>query len=130
MRRLGFYLKKLLFGKAQKIKKKSEISRLFRDGRRWECSCFVLIYERNDLPHDRFGVIVSKRIGNAVRRNRVKRVFREVYRCNIKDSPPFFDILIRPRPKENFLWKTVEQKVFFEKWQQEAKNDFREPPTP
>ena len=118
---MGFYLKKLLFGKAQKIKKRGEISRLFKDGRRWECPCFVLIYGQNALPHDRFGVIVSKRLGNAVERNRIKRVFREVYRRNIKNNPPFFDILIKPRPKENFLWNTAEQEGFFDKWQDEAK---------
>jgi len=130
LRYLGFYLKKLLLGKAQKIKRKSEISRLFKDGRRWECFCFVLIYGQNGLPHDRFGIIVSKKLGNAVQRNRVKRVFREVYRCNIKNNPPFFDILIRPRPKENFLWDVAEQKEFFDKWQKETKSDFRELSTP
>jgi ribonuclease P protein component len=120
----------LRFGWAHKIKKRGEITRLFKEGRRWECLGFVLIYEQNSLGHDRLGVIVSKRLGNAVRRNRVKRVFREVYRCNIKQNPPFFDILIKPRPKSDFNWDYSEQREFFNKWQETAKKNFPEPSTP
>jgi len=115
-------MKKLAFGRARKIKKRGEISRLFKEGRRWECSCFTLIYEENALGYGRLGVIVSKKLGNAVERNRVKRMFREVYRCNVRNSPPFFDILIKPRPgvKTGF-WDAAEQKGFFDKWQEESK---------
>jgi ribonuclease P protein component len=113
--------KKLRFGRAQKIKKKSEISRLFKEGRRWECDGFVLIYGQNDLLHDRLGVIVSRAMGNAVKRNKVKRVFREVYRRNIRQSPPFFDILIKPRPKRKEFWRVKDQESFFGKWLSEAK---------
>ncbi|MDR2694546.1 MAG: ribonuclease P protein component [Chitinispirillales bacterium] len=112
----------LRFGKAQKIKKRSEISRLFKEGRRWECSCFVLIYGRNALGWDRFGVMVSRRLGNAVMRNRVKRVFREMFRLNIKPCPPFFDILIKPRPgmgaaqRRAGMINAAEQSIFFNEW--------------
>jgi ribonuclease P protein component len=112
----------LRFGRAQKIKKRSEISRLFNSGRRWECSCFVLIYGRNGLGWDRFGVMVSRKHGNAVERNRVKRVFREVFRQHIKHSPPFFDVLIKPRirmvaDKQGAAKiNAAEQAAFFNEW--------------
>jgi ribonuclease P protein component len=109
----------LRFGKAQKLKKSSEISRLFNEGRRWECSCFTLIYGKNGLGWDRFGVLASKRLGNAVERNRVKRVFREVFRKTIKRTPPFFDILLKPRPKKGL--DAAEQAAFFDEWQEKVK---------
>ncbi|MDR3012924.1 MAG: ribonuclease P protein component [Chitinispirillales bacterium] len=114
---------KLRFGRAQKIKKRSEITQLFKEGRRWGCDGFTLIYGQNGLPHDRLGVLVSRKLGNAVRRSRVKRVFREVYRCNIRNSPPFFDILIKPKSRQttDFVWDVCEQRDFFNRWQEEAK---------
>ena len=119
----GGQLKKLRFGRAQKIKRKGEISQLLKEGQRWEHGSFVLIYRPNGLCHDRLGVLVSRKIGNAVKRNKVKRVFREVYRCNIRQTPPFFDILIKPwsRQKTDFRWDFNEQEVFFNKWQDDTK---------
>ncbi|MDR0305703.1 MAG: ribonuclease P protein component [Chitinispirillales bacterium] len=123
------YLKKFLLGRTRKIKSKQEISSLFKTGKFWTCSCFVIIYKCNDLQHDRLGVIVSRKIGNAVERNRAKRVFRELFRCNIENNPPFFDLLIKPRPGSDFR-DTIVIKEFFNKWQKEAKISSRKPYTP
>jgi ribonuclease P protein component len=40
----------------------------------------VLCAQRNDLGHNRYGFAVSRRIGKAVARNRVKRLLREAIR--------------------------------------------------
>ena len=38
---------------------------------------FVLSYHANEMPHNRYGLVASRRIGNAVQRNKVRRRLRE-----------------------------------------------------
>ncbi|MDD5686505.1 MAG: ribonuclease P protein component [Elusimicrobia bacterium] len=58
----------------------------------------VYIY-KNNKNVSRLAVIISGKFGDAVLRNRVKRLIREVFRIHIKDFSGFFDILIIPQKK-------------------------------
>jgi ribonuclease P protein component len=58
------------------------------------------MYLQSKTERDRSAVLVSKANGNAVQRNRTKRVLREILRSNKSVVPPFFDILIKPEGKE------------------------------
>ena len=49
-------------------------------GTRIDSDCFVVLYAPNGLGRSRLGVTVSKRVGRAVTRNRVKRLVREHFR--------------------------------------------------
>lgn len=46
----------------------------------------------NGLPYSRFGLVVSRRHGNAVRRNRIKRVLREAFRLTRHELPVGLDL--------------------------------------
>jgi len=54
----------------------------------------------NNLPHSRLGLSVSRRVGNAVRRNRIKRMLRESFRLMQHDLPGNYDLVIVVRPHE------------------------------
>jgi len=84
--------------KNQKISGKKEISRLFKTGKKWAIDSLCIIYEKNCFIQDRFAVILSKKNGNAVKRNKIKRIFREAFRKNKRKNPPFFDFLFKPEP--------------------------------
>ena len=66
-------------------------------GRRISTAFFnLLAYKMNDAP-SRVGIIVGKRFGNAVRRNRAKRVFRELVRHIYPDLVPGLRLLVFPK---------------------------------
>jgi ribonuclease P protein component len=57
-----------------------------------------IYYKNNNKEHDRSAVIVSKKLGNAVKRNKIKRIIREVTRNKDINHPPYIDYLIQPLP--------------------------------
>ncbi|HYF51829.1 MAG TPA: ribonuclease P protein component [Planctomycetota bacterium] len=57
----------------------------------------VLCFVRNGLKHSRLGVSVSRKYGNAVRRNRIKRVFRAAFRQCQHELPAGYDYVLIPR---------------------------------
>ena len=80
----------------KKIKSKKDISLLFKNGLYIKSSKFLLIHKKNNLNINRFAILVSKKNGSAVFRNRLKRVYREVFRENLEIDSCFLDILMRP----------------------------------
>ena len=59
----------------------------------------VLYARRNRTGGNRVGITVSKKLGKAHIRNRVRRRFREVYRLNEEAFQPGWDIVIVARSK-------------------------------
>jgi ribonuclease P protein component len=55
------------------------------------------LFLANDLPHDRLGIVASRRLGGAVQRNRAKRLIREVFRLNKRSRTTGSDIVIIPK---------------------------------
>ena len=57
----------------------------------------------NDLGHPRVGMSVSRKVGNAVRRNRIRRLLREAFRLMQHDLPRGYDLVIVVRPHEPLM---------------------------
>lgn len=74
-------------GAEQRLRRAADFEQVRRHGRRVHCGAFVLqVLRRSTHVYPggsagcRFAVIASRRVGNAVKRNRAKRLFREILR--------------------------------------------------
>ena len=85
------------FTKAEHLTRKKEFERVFNEGKVIKNNKVVLYVTPNDFQHSRLGLVVSKKVGNAVRRNRAKRLLRELYRLNKHLLKIHADIIAIPR---------------------------------
>ena len=70
------------YGPRERIRKKKDFSDLYKKGRCARGKYFNLIVLSNGLDHSRMAAVTSKKVGNAVERNRARRRARELYRRN------------------------------------------------
>ncbi len=63
-----------------RLRRRKDFDALFRQRRNWANKLLVLRSLPNQLDHNRYGFITSKRLGGAVVRNRVRRRLREAVR--------------------------------------------------
>ena len=80
-----------------RIVRSSDYRAIYRAGKKVYSESFVLFGRENGIGKARLGITVSRKIGNAVVRNRVKRLFREIFRRSIDEIPGQFDIVINAR---------------------------------
>ncbi len=92
------------FKKNERIRSQRDFLAVKKEGKRISTRNFILLVKPNGLHHNRLGIIASRKIGNAVRRNRIKRCVREFFRLNkAKFAPPPKDILIIAKKGANRL---------------------------
>ena len=74
-----------------------DFAHVLRRGKRRRDPLLALAAAPNGLPLSRLGLAVSRKVGGAVQRNRVKRLLREAFRLNQKTLPPGYDLVVTPQ---------------------------------
>jgi ribonuclease P protein component len=91
------------------LKNNYEFRRLYTKGRSAASPYAVVYCRENRSPVNRLGLTVSTKLGKAVRRNRVRRRYREIYRLNEVKFQTGYDIVIVARLKSlNAHFRTLE----------------------
>ena len=60
------------------VKTEKEFETIIKEGKCLKNKYFVIHILKNNLPYDRYGISVSKKLGNAVFRNKYKRKLRSI----------------------------------------------------
>ncbi len=95
-----------------RLTKNFEYIKVYQAGRRWSSPFFTVYIKENGLDTTRLGVSVSKRIGNSVVRNRIKRRLKEVFKKNTKKIKKGFDVVISAKkPARDADFWVVEKEV-------------------
>lgn len=82
------------FGPPERIRKNKEFVHIYKKGKRYRGKYFNLVYLSSASSSSRMAVVVSKKVGNAVKRNKFKRWIRTLFRRNknLLENP--LDIII------------------------------------
>ena len=78
------------------LRKRAQFTRIYRSGRVWRNKLITVNALPNGLDFSRYGLSVSKNLGKAVARNRIRRLLKEVVRK--KQLREGWDIIFTPLP--------------------------------
>jgi ribonuclease P protein component len=106
---------------SERLHRHRDFSRVIREGRRFSLSGLILwVYQHSDAPESvqrpRLGLAIPRTFGNAVRRNRLKRLLREVFRLKKAELPRGVDMVFSARPIDGKLTLQFVEPMVLELW--------------
>jgi ribonuclease P protein component len=88
------------FGSNDRLKGRSAFAAVHAARTRRESGPLLVYALPNEADHLRLGLSIGRRCGNAVRRNRLKRLLREAFRLHRAEWPGGYDLMVVIRPHE------------------------------
>lgn len=85
-------------GKRTRLTDSPDFERVYRQGTAYRGKLFSVHAFPNELGTPRLGLSVSRRVGNAVTRNAVRRRLREVFHSARPEIPGDLDLVVSARP--------------------------------
>ena len=86
------------FPRTHRLRKRSEFESVYAEGTKQVEPRFVLFTRPNGLQYPRLGITATRRLGNAVVRNRARRLVREAFRSQWEGFAVGYDYVVVARP--------------------------------
>jgi ribonuclease P protein component len=82
---------------SESLKKNQDFQKVYRNGKSYANRFLVMYVLENNLEKNRFGISVSKKVGNSVKRHHITRLLRESYRLREDMFNSGLDIVVIAR---------------------------------
>lgn len=87
-----------MLNKKNRLTKRKEFGYIYKNGKKAYSNDLTLIYIETKLANPRFGFVVTKKIGKAVVRNKIKRQLSEIVRLNLHLFNKKFNYIFVAKP--------------------------------
>ena len=82
------------FPKQRRLRKRQQFLHTQANGQKWRSGCLLGLATPNSLGFCRLGLTVTKKVGNAVARNQIRRQLRELFRKNNRAKKLPLDLVL------------------------------------
>ena len=83
--------------KDKRLRSNGDFRSVYKKGDGYFNRNFTFIVKKNNLPGSRVGFSITKKFGNAVTRNKMKRRLKEIFRLNFDSLIQGYDIVVIPK---------------------------------
>ena len=95
--------------KKYRLRKNMEFKKVYSGGKSYWNRNLILYVRKNELENSRIGITITKKIGNAVVRNRIRRRIKEIIRLKLGNIKDGYDLIIIPKKNvQDISYKDLE----------------------
>ena len=87
----------IIMDKVNRLRSNMEFKKVYSGGKNYWNKYLIIYVRKNNLNYTRIGYSISKKVGNSVVRNKIRRRMKEIYRLKLNNIKEGYDIIIIPK---------------------------------